>query len=191
MDKKQDIIKEIKHFEYTTGNKYEVVESLIKKNYTEEEIIKGFNDYKFKNNWNGNILGIFMIVLSIFIAISIQSTFGSFNYEFDSRGDFIRLNEWVLKTILYFSFTFIGINILINRGFCNKQSKIIMIVSYSLFLLTSISSHNAFPLLYVPTGIILFSILKISNPSELSNGELILNAVKNGTDKKQALKKSI
>lgn len=183
-----EINKDIKHFEYISKDKFDVVEKLVTKNYSEDQIITAYNNHSFKKNWNGNTVGIFMILLAIGIAISVQPVSGSLSYLFDSRGDFIRLNELVFKPFAMIVTLFIGICMLINRGFCNdKQLKITMIVFYSIFMLTSFSSHTAYPLLYVPPGIILFSMLKLHNPSNKSDAELLLESVQNGIEKENVL----
>ncbi len=174
----EEIIKDLKHFEYVTSDKYEVVEELLKKGYEEKEIIDAFDSYPFKTSWNGNALvGILMIVLAIFIGVSIKSTLGSFDYELDSSGDFFRLNEWVLKPLLLISLLIIGINILINRGLFNKNLKKTMIVLFILFMASSIGSNSPLSLLFGAIGIALMITLKKKQIAALSPAQLILNSI--------------
>lgn len=173
----EDIIKDIKHFEYVTKNRYEVMEKLLEKNYPENDLITEFDNYQFKKEWNGNILGFLMICLAVFIGFNIESTFGSFDYEFDSSGDFYRLNEWVFKPFLILSLMFSGINSIIDRGYLNKNLKLIMILAFTFFIITSFASNSAMSLLIGIIGFIIFVIYKTPSESNISNSRIIIDDI--------------
>ncbi len=186
----EQLQKDIKHFEYVTKDKFEVMQNLLNKGYNEADIIEEFDSYHFKSEWHGNILGFFMIGLAILIVFNIQSTFGSFSYRFNSQGDFFRLNEWVFKPFLILALLFTGINTIINKGFINKNLKLAMIVIFSLFLITSLISNSPLSLLIAVIGIILFSLYKIVNANEFSSAQMLINEIKNGNkNSKKVLKK--
>ncbi len=175
----EQLQKDLKHFEYVTKDRFEMVEELLKKGYDEKEVIDAYNDYSFKPVWNGNaLIGILMICLAICIGISITSTLGSFRYELDSTGDFLRLNEWVLKPLLSLVLLATGVNILINRGFFNKRLKMTMIVIFVLFIISSMGSNTPISLLFGAIGIVLFITLRIKKRAQVSEGELVVNTIK-------------
>ena len=188
----EQLIKDIKHFEYTTKDRYEVMQNLLKKEYNQSEIIKEFDNYQFKSEWNGNILGFFMIGLAIWIGFSIKSTFGSFNYEFDSSGDFFRLNEWVFKPFLILALLFTGINASINKGFINKNTRLTLLIALVLFIVISISSNSPMSALAGIIGIVIYSLYKTATKESVSSAEIIINSIRRGAnDHKVILKKVI
>ncbi len=184
-----EIIKDIKSDEYNSVDKYDIVKNLLKKGYPESSIIDVYDHYRFKQKWSGNILGVFMIVLSILIYVSIRSTFGGFDFEFDSEGDVKRFSEWVMKPFLGLATIFVGILILVNRGLCNRSLKRSMIIFYCIFLLVSVTASSPVPLLYALIGIILFSIMKIPDRLNKTDGEYIVSEVKRKSDKYEVLKR--
>lgn len=180
-----DINKDLKHFEYTTDSKYEIVEALLKKEYPESDIIDAFNNYTFKPKWNGNLLGGVFIILAICFAFNIKATFGSFDYEFDSAGDFFRLNEWVLKPFLILSLFYIGINALVNKGFVTKNTRLIMLFILSFFMISSITANSPYSLLLGLISLICFAAYK-TNP-KITDITALIDAVKLGKEPKKSI----
>ncbi|QXP60839.1 hypothetical protein [Olleya sp. HaHaR_3_96] len=187
----EQLLKDIKHFEYVTKNRYEIMENLLKKGYSENEIKTEFDNYAFKSEWRGTILGVIMVALAIFIGFSIKGTFGSFNYRFRSSGDIFRLNEWVFKPFLMITLLFIGTNTIINRGYINKHVKTIIIILFVLFLMTSMTANSPVSLLFAIIGIITFSLYKIASDTPFSSAQLLINAIKSGQENPKSILKKI
>ncbi len=187
----EQLIKDIKHFEYVTKNKYEIMENLLKKGYPESQIIEEFDNYSFKSDWKGNILGFFMIGLAVLIGFSVKSTFGSFNYEFDSRGDFLRLSEWVFKPFLILSLFFTGVNSIINKGFINKNTRLIMIIAFILFFIICVASVSHLSSLFGVLGIIIFSLYKTSIKNNFSSSKILIESIKNGNVNQKSILRKI
>jgi len=183
----EQLIKDIKHFEYKTNDKYELMENLLKKGYSEKEIIEEFDNFSFKPTWMGSLLGVLMIILAIAFIYSSRSTFGSFHYRFRSSGDFFRLSEWVLKPFLIVSLLFIGINTTVNFGNINKTVKRIMILAFTIELFLSSSYNSVLSLILALIGIIIFSFYSIPKDKNFSTAKALIYAVKNNR-KKSVLK---
>lgn len=182
--------KDIKHFEFTTKDRYEVMQNLLKKDYNKSDIIKEFDKYPFKSEWNGNILGFLMVGLAVFIGFNIKSTFGSFNYHLNSSGDFFRLNEWIFKPFLILTLMFTGINSIINKGFINKNTRLTMLIVLGMFVITSITSNSPMSALAGIIGIVIYSLYKTSKKDSGSSAEIIINSIRRGSnDRKSILKK--
>jgi len=187
----EQLLKDIKHFEYVTKNRYEVMKKLLEKGYSENELIEQFNKYSFKSDWNGNLLGFLMIGLAIFIGFTLKSVLGNFNYQFDSSGDFSRLNEWVFKPFLILTLVFIGINTVINKGYINKNVKLIMIIVFSVFLITSVASNSTLSFLFGIIGILIFSLYKTSSKINNSIAELIIIEIQSGGENQKSVLRKI
>lgn len=140
-------------------SKQEIIGILINKGHSDQEITNALTRYPFREG--GSVIGIIMIVMAVIVGFTIKSTFGSFQYEFDSSGDFYRLNEWVIKPFLSLALLFAGINLVRSRNNVNKSVKIFMIVAFSIFVIVSGMVNAAFPLLLGIGGIVLFSITKV------------------------------
>lgn len=187
----EQLQKDIKHFEYVSKDKFEVMQNILKKGYTEADIIEEFDNYHFKSEWHGNILGVFMIGLAVFIGFNIQSTFGSFNYKFGSQGDFFRLNEWVYKPFLILALLFTGTNSIINKGFISKTLRLAMLTIFSIFFITSFIANSSLSLLTAVIGILIFSLYKTSVENEFSTAQMLINEIKNGNQNRKAILKKI
>ena len=186
----EQLLKDFKHFEYTTADRVDMIEQLLKKGYSEKEIIDTYNAYSFRKTYNGQLLlGILMILLAGLMAYSINSTLGSFQYEFNSSGDFFRLNEWVLKPFLMWCFIILGINMLVNRGYFSKNVKTLMICFCSLLIVSAITANSVLTLFSGVCGLVLSIVLKKPENKILSEPEMLLASVKyNQPVKKKALK---
>lgn len=177
----KQLIIDIKDLECTTQNKYSLYEGLIKKGYSEIEIKNATKTYNFKKIWNGNIIfGLIFIFIAVLLIFTMNS-YMRFEYEFDSSGDFYRLNESILKPFLIISLLIIGINIFINKGFFSESLRILMLFFSISFLISTIISGSLNNSILIPiVGLILiisFSIIKLKK-SNFTDEELILNNIK-------------
>ena len=191
MQKDSPILKDLKHLEYISKNKPDIVSGLIDKGYNDDEIIKELDNYEFKNNWNGNYFGFILLAISGVLLYFIKPVRGFFEYKFSSSGDFLKLNELVLKPFLALLLIFIGINIIINRGYVNRNLKLISI-AFLLFFCFSIlraGTINSNPLTIIASIVAIVTLLSFKlNSSKKSDGEVLLNYIKSEKSNKNALK---
>lgn len=179
-DKNGKLKDALKHYDYVSQNRYQVMSKLLSDGYPESEIIEEFDNYTFKPKWKGSPLGIVMILLAVAIYFSMIETFGMFNYSLNSSGDFIRLNEWVMKPFVLLSVLFVGINVTTNKGYINKWVKIIMILVLSLMLIVSLRSMSPFSGLISIIGIVIFAVYKMPTVKYKSDASTIIESIRNG-----------
>ncbi len=126
MDNKTTLIRDIKYQKFKHRNDYTVLKNLLKKGYTEEEILKEYENIPFKQEWHGHFIGILMIAIALAFVFDIHSTFGFFNFHFRGRGDWFRFNEWVYKPFFILTFLLSGILVLIDRDYFSKTFKYLL-----------------------------------------------------------------
>jgi len=173
-----DIKNEIGSLESRGKDRYQIVQSLVRKGYAEQEIVEALDGYQFNTIYKGNWLGILFLGLGGFCIYAIKSTFGDFDFEFDSTGDYYRFNEWVMKPYLILLCAFTGILLLVNRFNCNKAMKYGLLASFLVALFTSFMGNSLSTLLIAALGLICTLMVRTFKLSTDSDGQRLYEAVR-------------
>lgn len=174
-----ELLKTISQLDRAGLDKTEIIETLISNGHSDQEIIDGINSHPFRVG--GNVIGIFIIIMAVVVGASIKSTFGSFRYEFDSSGDFVRLNEWLLKPFLTVALLCAGINLVRSRNNVNFTMKVSLIVVFAIFTLVSAMANSSFPFFCGVVGIVLLAITRVPVLSTAEGTALLVKNLRAGT----------
>jgi hypothetical protein len=186
----KQVSKDIKHLESIYTNRVEIMERLLSKGYSEDELIIEFDRYPFKTIWSQNIWGVLMIGLAIFMVHNITYTSGNWEYNFGGIGDFARLNNYVLTRFLILSLLITGVNSLINNGYINKNAKSFLIGMSVLFSFVALARSSILPMISGVICTLFFSMLKVSMEKNTSNAKVIIDLINSGVRNRIEIMKS-
>ena len=168
-NKSEQISKDIRHFENLKRNFSKIIEGLLAKDYTEEEIVAGVINYSFKNRKQNLIIGIGLVIISIVMFLYYIPVFinNGFYYELSSQGDFFRFNERIIKYGLSLSLILTGVLMIINRMYTSKLVKVSLLVIAVFFALTITTYHSL--IAYITGGLAVILVSQIVLPGKTKN----------------------
>jgi hypothetical protein len=178
----EDILKDIKHYDYKSQSKHEVMERLLLKGYDEEEVIEQFDKYYSSSIKKWSFLGVIMIILAVLYLFIYHPEFDRLRLDFNSRKYWYRFNEHGLKPFFILSLLIIGVSTVIDKNSINKAVRITMISLFTISVIICISVYSSLnlvlSLIFAITGIILFSFYEKYSNKKLSNAKEIISNIK-------------